>query len=89
MAFYRLFKGVDQNLAMLVVIFGGVMPALTDFIGVVSDAGVLNLRANCCSRPVVVGARVTGAFRRVLARLSAGPLVPGAIASARTGAPRP
>ncbi|HEV2297919.1 MAG TPA: DUF4386 domain-containing protein [Candidatus Acidoferrales bacterium] len=37
MAFYRLFKGVDQNLAVLVVIFGGVMPAVIDFVGVVSD----------------------------------------------------
>jgi len=41
MAFYRLFKGVDQNLAVLVVIFGGVMPALITFVGVVSDAGAL------------------------------------------------
>jgi uncharacterized protein DUF4386 len=37
MAFYRLFKGVDQNLAVLVVIFGGVMPAVVDFVGVVND----------------------------------------------------
>ena len=41
MTFYRLFKGVDQNLAVLVVIFGGVMPALIDFVGVVSDAAAL------------------------------------------------
>ena len=41
MAFYRLFKDVDQNLAVLVVIFGGVMPALIYFVGVVSDAGAL------------------------------------------------
>jgi len=41
LAFYRLFKGVDQNLAALVVIFGGVMPALINFIGVVSDAAAL------------------------------------------------
>jgi hypothetical protein len=41
LAFYRLFKGVDQNLAVLVVIFGGVMPALINFVGVVSDAGAL------------------------------------------------
>jgi Domain of unknown function (DUF4386) len=41
LAFYRLFKGVDQNLAMLVVIFGGVMPALINFVGVVSDAAAL------------------------------------------------
>jgi hypothetical protein len=41
MAFYRLFKGVDQNLAVLVVIFGGVMPALIDFVAVVSDAAAL------------------------------------------------
>ena len=43
LAFYRLFKGVDQHLATLVVIFGGIMPALIDFIGVVSDAGALTL----------------------------------------------
>ncbi len=43
LAFYRLFKGVDQNLAVLVVIFGGVMPALISFVGVVSDAAALML----------------------------------------------
>ena len=43
LAFYRLFKGVDQNLAALVVIFGGVMPAVIDFVGVVSDAAALTL----------------------------------------------
>ena len=41
LAFYRLFKGVDPYLAVLVVIFGGVMPALINFVGVVSDAGAL------------------------------------------------
>jgi len=41
LAFYRLFQGVDQNLAVLVVIFGGVMPAIINFVGVVSDAGAL------------------------------------------------
>jgi uncharacterized protein DUF4386 len=41
LAFYRLFEGVDRNLAVLVVIFGGVMPALLDFVGVVSDAAAL------------------------------------------------
>jgi hypothetical protein len=41
LAFYRLFKGVDQNLAVMVVILGGVMPALIDFFNVVNDAGVL------------------------------------------------
>ena len=41
LAFYRLFKGVDQYLAVLVVIFGGVMPALIYFVNVVSDAGAL------------------------------------------------
>src|SRR5229473_4708288 len=43
LAFYRLFKGVDQYLAILVVIFGGVMPALINFVGVVSDAAALTL----------------------------------------------
>ena len=41
LAFYRLFKGVDRNLAALVVIFGGVMPATLYFVGVVCDAGAL------------------------------------------------
>ena len=43
LAFYRLFKEVDQYLAVLVVILGGVMPALIDFVGVVSDAVALML----------------------------------------------
>jgi len=41
LAFYRLFRGVDQNLAVQVAIFGGVMPAVIYFIGVVSDAAAL------------------------------------------------
>src|SRR5205085_6280312 len=41
LAFYRMFAGVDRNLAVLVVIFGGVMPAVISFIGIVSDFGVL------------------------------------------------
>lgn len=41
LAFYRLFRGVDQTLAVLVVIFGGVMPGLLYFVGVVSDAAAL------------------------------------------------
>ena len=41
LAFYRLFKGVDQQLAVLLVIAGGVMPALINFVNVVSDAGAL------------------------------------------------
>jgi hypothetical protein len=41
LAFYRLFKDVDQYLAMLVVILGGVMPALLYFVNVVSDSGAL------------------------------------------------
>jgi hypothetical protein len=43
LALYNLFKGVDQNLAVLVVILGGVMPALIDFVGVVYDAAALTL----------------------------------------------
>ena len=43
MAFYRLFSGVDKNLAVLVIVFGGVMPSLIDFVGVVSDYGALTL----------------------------------------------
>jgi hypothetical protein len=41
LAFYRLFKDVDQYLAVLVIIFGGVMPALIDLVNVVHDAGAL------------------------------------------------
>jgi len=41
LAFYRLFQGVDQSLAVQVVIFGGVMPSLILFVGVVSDAAAL------------------------------------------------
>src|SRR5258708_10027513 len=50
LALYRLFEGVDRNLAIQVVIFGGVMPALIYFVGVVSDAGA-------------VGAVLGGTFR--------------------------
>lgn len=41
LAFYRLFKGVDQRLAVLLVITGGVMPALLNFVNVANDAGAL------------------------------------------------
>src|SRR5207253_9486125 len=41
LAFYLLFKGVDQQLAVLLVITGGVMPALINFVNVVTDAGAL------------------------------------------------
>jgi len=41
LAFFRLFKTVDRNLAVMVVIFGGVMPALMDFVGAALDAVAL------------------------------------------------
>jgi len=41
LAFFRLFRTVDRNLAVMVVIFGGVMPALLDFVGAVFDASAL------------------------------------------------
>ena len=41
LAFYRLFVGVDRTLAVLVVVFGGVMPAVIYFVGVVDDFGTL------------------------------------------------
>jgi hypothetical protein len=41
LAFYRLFAAVDRNLAVQVVIFGGVMPSILYFVGVASDLGVL------------------------------------------------
>jgi Domain of unknown function (DUF4386) len=43
LAFYRLFKGVDQNLAVLVVILGGVLPAAIDFFIVLNDSAALIL----------------------------------------------
>ncbi|HUA00733.1 MAG TPA: DUF4386 domain-containing protein [Candidatus Aquilonibacter sp.] len=43
LAFYRLFDGVDQNLAVQVAIFGGGMPAVIDVGGVVSDAAALTM----------------------------------------------
>lgn len=43
LAFYRLFKGVDTDLAVLVVILGGVMPAVIYFVNVVNQLGVLLL----------------------------------------------
>ena len=41
LAFYQLFKRVDQYLAVLVVILGGVMPAVIYFVNVVNDLGAL------------------------------------------------
>jgi hypothetical protein len=43
LALYRLFKGVDQNLAVLMVILGGVMPAAIDYFNVLNDAAALML----------------------------------------------
>ncbi len=43
LALYRLFKGVDQNLAVLMVILGGVLPATIDFLNVLNDAAALML----------------------------------------------
>jgi len=43
LAFYRLFAGVDRNLAMLVVIFGGVMPAVIYFVGVACELAALSI----------------------------------------------
>lgn len=41
LAFYRLFNGVDQNLALQVVIFGGAMPAVIYLLLAASDLGTL------------------------------------------------
>ncbi len=43
LAFFRLFKDVDRNLAVLVVILGGVLPACVDFFNVLNDAAALIL----------------------------------------------
>ena len=43
LALYRLFRGVDHNLAVLMVILGGVLPAALDFFIVLNDAAALML----------------------------------------------
>lgn len=43
LALYRLFKTVDQNLAVLMIILGGVLPAAIDFFNVLNDAAALLL----------------------------------------------
>ena len=43
LALYRLLKGVDQNLAVLMVILGGVLPAALDFFIVLNDSAALIL----------------------------------------------
>ena len=43
LAFYRLFKGVDWQLAVLLVITGRVMPALINFVNTATDGVVLTL----------------------------------------------
>jgi hypothetical protein len=43
LALYRLFKGVDQGLAVLMVIVGGILPAAIDFFNVLNDAATLML----------------------------------------------
>jgi hypothetical protein len=43
LALYRLFEGVDQYLAVLVVILGGVLPAAIDFFIMLNDSAALIL----------------------------------------------
>ena len=43
LALYRLFSGVDQTLAVLMVVLGGLMPATIDFLNVLNDAAALLL----------------------------------------------
>jgi len=43
LALYRLLKGVNQKLAVLMVILGGLIPATIDFLNVVNDAAALVL----------------------------------------------
>jgi len=43
LAFYRLFAGVDRNVAVLVVSFGGVMPAVIYFVGVACELAALRI----------------------------------------------
>jgi Domain of unknown function (DUF4386) len=55
LALYRLFKGVDQNLAVQVILFGGVMPGVIDFVNAAFDLGALT---------AVRGTGVLAAFTR-------------------------
>jgi len=43
LAFYRLFKGVDQGLSVLVIILGGILPSAINFFNVLNDAAALML----------------------------------------------
>ena len=43
LAFYQLFEGVNRKLALQVVIFGGVMPALLYLVNIASDFGALTI----------------------------------------------
>jgi hypothetical protein len=43
LALYRLLKGADQNLAVLMVILGSMLPATIDFLNVLNDAAALLL----------------------------------------------
>jgi uncharacterized protein DUF4386 len=43
LALYKLLKGVDQSLAVLMVIVGGLLPATIDFLNVLNDAAALML----------------------------------------------
>jgi len=43
LAFHRLFKGVDQDLSVLVIIFGGVMPSVIDFFNAAFDLQALEI----------------------------------------------
>ena len=43
LALYRLLHGVDRNLAVLMVILGGILPAAIDFFNVMNDAAALLL----------------------------------------------
>jgi hypothetical protein len=43
LALFRLFRAIDAKLAILVVLFGGVLPSLIYFINVTTDAGALTI----------------------------------------------
>ena len=62
LAFYRLFAGVDRNLSVLVVIFGGVMPSLLYFVGVACDLATLMVVRGAAFLSVFVQA--TRSYRR-------------------------
>jgi len=62
LAFYDLFKDIDQRLAVLVVILGGILPSALYFVNVPSDAAALTLARGGVGMLTAHGVNVLAAF---------------------------